>query len=38
MDIFRFDENGLIVQHWDIAEEQTGVSANENDVFGYPSE
>ena len=38
MDIFRFNDEGLIVEHWDIEEAQTGVSANENDVFGYPVE
>lgn len=37
IDIFRFDTNGLIVEHWDIAEPQTGKSANKNDVFGYPN-
>jgi predicted SnoaL-like aldol condensation-catalyzing enzyme len=38
MDIFRFDDNGQIVEHWDIAEAQTGESANDNDVFGYPND
>ncbi|WP_170330248.1 nuclear transport factor 2 family protein [Ruegeria arenilitoris] len=38
MDIFRFNDEGLIVEHWDIEEAQIGVSANENDVFGYPAE
>lgn len=38
MDIFRFDENGQIVEHWDIEEAQTGKSANDNDVFGYPND
>ena len=37
IDIFRFDSEGLIVEHWDITEPQTGKSANNNDVFGYPS-
>ena len=37
MDIFRFDQQGLIVEHWDIEEAQTGKSANQNDVFGYPA-
>lgn len=36
IDIFRFNSDGLIVEHWDIAEPQTGKSANDNDVFGYP--
>lgn len=35
MDIFRFDDAGQIVEHWDIEEAQTGESANDNDVFGY---
>lgn len=35
MDIFRFNDEGLIVEHWDIEEAQTGQSANDNDVFGY---
>jgi predicted SnoaL-like aldol condensation-catalyzing enzyme len=38
IDIFRFNSEGKIVEHWDIAETQTGESANENDVFGYPSQ
>ncbi|MEZ9187269.1 nuclear transport factor 2 family protein [Vibrio splendidus] len=38
IDIFRFNSEGKIVEHWDIAEAQTGESANENDVFGYPSQ
>lgn len=38
IDIFRFNDDGLIVEHWDIEEEQTAESANENDVFGYPAE
>ncbi len=37
MDIFRFDEDGQIVEHWDIEEAQTGKSANKNDAFGYPA-
>lgn len=36
MDIFRFNDEGQIVEHWDIEEAQTGESANDNDVFGYP--
>lgn len=35
MDIFRFNDDGLIVEHWDVGEAQTGESANDNDVFGY---
>ncbi|SDR19556.1 nuclear transport factor 2 family protein [Pseudovibrio sp. Tun.PSC04-5.I4] len=35
MDIFRFNDEGQIVEHWDIEEAQTGESANDNDVFGY---
>lgn len=34
-DIFRFDDNGFIVEHWDIEEAQTGESANTNGVFEY---
>ena len=37
IDIFRFNSDGLIVEHWDIIEPQTGVSQNGNDVFDYPS-
>lgn len=37
MDIFRFNSEGKIVEHWDIIEPQTGKSANNNDVFGYPN-
>lgn len=36
IDIFRFNSEGMIVEHWDITEPQTGKSANKNDVFGYP--
>ncbi|MFS4583571.1 nuclear transport factor 2 family protein [Phaeobacter sp. C3_T13_0] len=38
MDIFRFNDDGQIVEHWDIEEAQTGETANENDVFGYPND
>ncbi|WP_120499493.1 nuclear transport factor 2 family protein [Roseovarius sp. EL26] len=38
MDIFRFNDEGLIVEHWDVEEVQTGQSANSNDVFGYPND
>ncbi|MGR5558807.1 nuclear transport factor 2 family protein [Vibrio fortis] len=36
IDIFRFNNEGIIAEHWDITEPQTGKSANNNDVFGYP--
>ena len=32
------DTAGKIVEHWSIAEEQTGESANDNDVLGYPAD
>lgn len=38
IDIFRFNDAGQIVEHWDIEEEQNGVSANSNGVFDYPAE
>ncbi|WP_170432226.1 hypothetical protein [Ruegeria arenilitoris] len=38
MDIFRFNDEGLIVEPWDIEEAKTGESANENDMLGYPAE
>lgn len=37
MDIFRFDAQGLLVEHWDVLESMTGTSLNSNDPFSYPS-
>jgi predicted SnoaL-like aldol condensation-catalyzing enzyme len=33
MDIFRFDENGKVVEHWDVLQVITGTSKNENGLF-----
>lgn len=33
MDIFRFDEAGRIVEHWDVLQVITGLSANDNGLF-----
>ncbi|MGK7753489.1 MULTISPECIES: nuclear transport factor 2 family protein [unclassified Roseovarius] len=33
MDIFRFDESGRIVEHWDVLQVIAGQSANENGLF-----
>lgn len=37
MDLFRFDDQGRIVEHWDVLESMTGTSLNTNDPFAYPS-
>lgn len=33
IDIFRFDDNGKIVEHWDVLQVITGDSANDNGLF-----
>ena len=33
MDIFRFDTNGKIVEHWDVLQVITGESKNDNGLF-----
>ena len=33
MDIFRFDDDGKIVEHWDVLQVITGQSANDNGLF-----
>lgn len=33
MDIFRFDENGKVVEHWDVLQVITGESKNDNGLF-----
>ncbi|WP_435261097.1 nuclear transport factor 2 family protein [Tenacibaculum sp. nBUS_03] len=37
VDIFRFDDNGMIIEHWDLIETMTGQSLNNNDPFEYPN-
>ena len=33
IDIFRFDENGKVVEHWDVLQVITGASKNDNGLF-----
>lgn len=33
IDIFRFDENGKIVEHWDVIQKISGESVNQNSLF-----
>ena len=33
IDIFRFDENGKITEHWDVLQVIPDISANENSIF-----
>ena len=33
MDIFRFDDNGKIVEHWDVLQVVGGVAKNDNGLF-----
>lgn len=33
IDIFRFDQNGKVVEHWDVLQIITGKSANDNGLF-----
>ncbi|WBX76866.1 nuclear transport factor 2 family protein [Tenacibaculum ovolyticum] len=37
VDIFRFDDNGMIIEHWDVIETMTGQSLNNNNPFEYPN-
>lgn len=36
IDIFRFNKDGLIAEHWDITEEVPEKSKNNNGIFSYP--
>ena len=38
IDIFRFEKNGLIAEHWDIAEAIPEKSKNNNGIFTYPAQ
>ncbi|SHK46579.1 Predicted SnoaL-like aldol condensation-catalyzing enzyme [Shimia gijangensis] len=33
IDIFRFDDNGKVVEHWDVLQVISGASANDNGLF-----
>ena len=33
IDIFRFDDDGKIIQHWDVLQVVTGDSKNDNGLF-----
>jgi predicted SnoaL-like aldol condensation-catalyzing enzyme len=33
IDIFRFDENGKVVEHWDVLQAVTNESKNDNGLF-----
>ena len=37
IDIFRFDDSGLIAEHWDVVEPVGKTSQNNNGIFSYPS-
>ncbi len=38
IDIFRFEKNGLIAEHWDIAEAILEKSKNNNGILTYPAQ